>query len=223
MPQEPSHLDFEVLETSTLDPRRRALLLGLFESNYLDANPRFVDRSLAALGSVALAYDRGEAVGFALGEARTMDLPRLPEQGVILAGLCCIDPAFRRRGLFGELTRLATDWDPEAETARRLFCGRVAHPAAYRTIAHLAGTIPRPGVPLTSWQQEIGRAIAATYRVHDFDPESFVCIGEGRPTGVPRIDFEVEPSEWEVFAAVDRNRGDALLALGWFPDAPPGW
>jgi hypothetical protein len=223
MPQEISHLDFEVLETSALDPRQRAALLELFASNYRDADPGFVDRSLSTLRHVAVARDRGTAIGFALGETRTMDLPRLPGQIVNLAGLCCIDPAFRRHGLFGDLTRRAMGSDPHAGTARRLFCGRVAHPAAYRTIARLAGTVPRAGIPPTPWQRDVGRVIAAAYRVFDFDPDTFVCIGRGCPIGVPRIEFEIEPAEWQAFAAVDRSRGDALLALGWLPDAPPGW
>ena len=87
----------------------------------------------------------------------------------------------------------------------------------------MAKPVPRPGVCPTTWQQEIGRAIADVYRVFDFDPETFLCIGEGRPIGYPRTDFEVEPWEWEAFASVNRDRGDALLAIAWFPDSPPGW
>ena len=90
-------------------------------------------------------------------------------------------------------------------------------------MARNPGTVPRPGVRPTAWQQAVGRAVATAYRVETFDPETFVCVGTGRATGVPRIEFEVEPAEWEVFAPVDRSRGDALLALGWFPDPPPGW
>jgi hypothetical protein len=69
----------------------------------------------------------------------------------------------------------------------------------------------------------VGQAIADAYEVFDFDPETFICIGDGRPIGYPLIDFEVEPTEWEAFACVDRDRGDALLALAWIPDNPEGW
>jgi hypothetical protein len=68
-----------------------------------------------------------------------------------------------------------------------------------------------------------GSAIAEAYGVRDFDPETFVCIGGGTPTGYPRIEFDVEPHEWEVFKPVDRDRGDALLAIAWVPDYPPDW
>lgn len=223
MPLESARFDFEVLDASSISARHRELLLGLFQANYRDANPAFVDKSLSVLRHVAFGYHGGEAIGFALGESRRMDLPRLPDQLVSLAGLCCIAPAFRRRGLFGELSKLAMAWEPPSEPTRRLFCGRMAHPAALRNLARMARTVPSPGVRPTPWQQEVGRAIADAYGVFDFDPETFVCIGEGRPIGYPRIDFEVEPREWEAFASVNRDRGDALLAIAWIPDSPPGW
>ena len=218
-----SGFDFEVRESASISPRHRDLVLGLFQANYRDANPDFVDKSLSVLRHVAFAYHEGEAVGFAMGESRVMDLPRLPEHLVSLAGLCCIAPDFRRRGLFSELSRLAMAWEPLAGHPRRLFCGRMAHPAALRNMARLASVVPRLGVRPTPWQQEVGQAIADAYRVFDFDPETFVCIGEGRPIGYPRIAFDVEPQEWEAFAAVNRDRGDALLAIAWLPDSPPGW
>jgi hypothetical protein len=114
-------------------------------------------------------------------------------------------------------------WEPVAGQTRRLFCGRMAHPAALRNMAQLASVVPRPGVRPTPWQQGVGQVIADAYRVFDFDPETFVCLGEGRPIGYPRIVFDVEPQEWEAFAEVNRDRGDALLAIAWLPDGPPGW
>ncbi len=223
MSHDVSEFDFEVRESASISARHRELVVALFQANYRDANPVFVDKSLSVLGHVAFAYHEGEAVGFAMGESRMMDLPRLPEQIVNLAGLCCIAPAFRRRGLFGELARRAMARESPDDDARSLVCGRMAHPAAFRNMARSPSVVPRPGIRPTPWQQEVGQAIAGAYRVFDFDPETFVCIGEGRPIGYPRIEFDVEPQEWEAFAAVNRDRGDALLAIAWLPDSPPGW
>jgi hypothetical protein len=163
------------------------------------------------------------AVGFGVAETRVMDLPRLPDQVVSMAGICCIAPEFRRRGLFGKLELLAFQANVVPDRPRRIACGRMAHPAALRTMAQFPSCVPRPGVRPTAWQQEVGRAIAEAYAVRDFDPETFVCIGSGTPTGYPRIEFDVEPHEWQVFEPVDRDRGDALLAVAWVPDAPAGW
>jgi hypothetical protein len=218
-----SDFEFEVMEAKALSPDRRGELLGLFQANYRRANPAFLDRSLARLRHVALAYRGDLPVGFALAETRLMDLPRLPGQVVNLAGICCIAPEFRRRGLFGELEGLAAAATKIPETPRRLLCGRVAHPAALRTIGRLPGAVPKPGGVPTAWQREVGAAIARAYGAHDFDPRTFVCIGDGEPIGYPQIEVDVEPEEWQVFEPVDRDRGDSLLALAWIPDSPPGW
>jgi hypothetical protein len=218
-----SEFAFTVKRTDALSERERDELLGLFELNYRQANPAFLAKSLHGLRHVATAVLSGATVGFALAETRVMDLPRLPAQVVSLAGICCIAPEFRRRGLFGELERHAMIAGAVPETPRRLLCGRMAHPAAFRSIGCFAAAVPRPGVPPTSWQREVGEAIAEAYAVARFDAETFVCIGEGTPIGYPKIEFEVEPHEWEVFKPVDRDRGDALLAIAWVPDAPADW
>ena len=83
--------------------------------------------------------------------------------------------------------------------------------------------VPKPGVVPTAWQQEVGQAVADVYGVANFDPETFVCVGSGKPIGYPVIELETEEAEWEVFRPVDRARGDALLGIVWSPDAPEGW
>ena len=223
MPPDTSGFDFEVLETASLSARHRESLLDLFQASYRDANPAFLDKSLSLLRHVAIARHEGKAIGFALGESRRMDLPRLPDQPVSLAGLSCIAPDFRRRGFFFGLSVRALARNAPTEATRRLVCGRMAHPAALRSFTRMAKIVPSPGIRPTAWQQEVGRTIADAYGVFDFDPETFVCIGDGRPIGYPRIDFEVEPEEWDVFTHVNRDRGDALLAIAWLPDGPPGW
>jgi hypothetical protein len=223
VPRDFSGLDLTLKETATLSEAERRVLLELFQSSYRQANPAFLEKSLQTLRWAALAHQEGRPVGFALAETRVMDLPRLPGQIVSLAGICCIRKEHRRRGLFGELERRAFHARGLPEAPRRLFCGRMAHPAALRTIGRIPTVLPRVGHRLTSWQQEVGHAIAAAYGVHGFDPETFVCIGSGEPIGYPDIDQDVEPHEWELFEPVNRERGDALLAIAWAPDVPPGW
>jgi hypothetical protein len=218
-----SGLDLTLKESDALSRADRETLLGLFRSSYRQANPAFLEKSLETLRWVALARQDGNPVGFALGETRVIDLPRLPAQVVSLAGICCVRGELRRRGLFGALERLLLTPREVPEAARRLFCGRTAHPAAMRTIARISAAVPRPGHRPTPWQQEVGQTIAEAYGVHRFDPETFVCVGPGQPIGYPDIEHDVEPHEWEIFEPVDRDRGDALLALAWAPDAPPGW
>jgi hypothetical protein len=218
-----SPFQFRVVQTDKASTEDLAEAFSLFEMNYRQANRAFLEKSLGTLRYLAVAEHEGRAAGFALGEARVMDLPRLPKQPVNLAGICCIAPQFRRRGLFGALEGFVLSAAGVPGGQRRLSCGRMAHPAAMRILARHPTVVPKPGVRPTPWQQEVGQAIADAYGVTAFDAETFVCIGSGDPIGYPIIEFQVEPEEWEVFRPVDRDRGDALLGMIWTPDTPPGW
>jgi hypothetical protein len=154
---------------------------------------------------------------------RVMDLPRLPQQEVALAGLCCVAPAFRRRGLFAHLESLALRHAGIVPRERMLSAGRTAHPASMRLVRRLPGAVPRARVVPTPWQQEVGSAIAAAYGAHGFDPTTFVLCGSGASIGEPLLEMEADPEDWELFAPVDRSRGDSLLGLGWHPTAPEHW
>lgn len=214
---------FATLPAERLSSAQRERVLALFHACYRQANAAYLERSLENLGYVSLAERDGETAGFALGDARVIDLPRLPRQLVVLAGLCCVLPEFRRHGLFMELERHAVMAAEPPPAKRVLNCGRMAHPAAFRTMSPNPGVVPARGVLPTAWQREVGQAIAGVYGVHEFDPQTFVCKGSGAPIGYPVIEVEVAPEEWEVFRAVSRGRGDSLLGIAWSPSAPPGW
>jgi hypothetical protein len=216
-------LEFEVVATSTLAEPARARIMALFRASYREANEAYLERSLTRMRFIATATSAGAIAGFALGEMRIMELPRLPQQAVALAGMCCVDAGLRRHGLFRELERRAFMAAGAASGPRVLACGRMAHPASFRIMTNFPTRVPQRNIRPTPWQQEIGAIIARAYGVHGFDPETFVCAGSGTPIGYPRIDMDVRPEEWEVFAGVNRDRGDSLLGLCWFPDAPPGW
>jgi hypothetical protein len=201
----------------------RAMVFALFDLAYRQANHGYLANSLTKLRYITLAWHEGAPAGFGLADMRLLDLPRLPGQAVAMAGMCCIDDRFRRRGLFGALERHSMAAAGERPAGRMITCGRVAHPASFRTMTSNPTHIPRPGVPITAWQQEVGAAIAAAYGVADFDPASFVCHGSGEPIGYPNLVMDVSDDEWRVFDGVDRDRGDSLLGLAWIPDAPPGW
>ena len=218
-----SSFDFTVIEADKASAQELETIFSLFELNYRQANRAYLEKSLGTLRYLALAEHGGTTVGFALGESRFMDLPRLTGQVVNLAGICCIAPQFRRRGLFSKLEYLAFVASEMPVHSRRLTCGRMAHPAGMRGLTRIPTVVPKPGVRPTPWQQEVGQAIANAFGSQAFDPKTFVCIGSGEPIGYPIIEFQVEPIEWEVFRQVNRDRGDSLLAIAWTPDAPPGW
>ncbi len=224
--QQPNLPDFDVHALATVDAtaEERALMHALFDTNYRQANHPYLDKSFGVLRYAAIATAKdGTPAGFALGDMRVVDLPRLPATPVALAGICCVAPEFRRRGLFGALEMTAIGAAGIRPEGRSLSVGRMAHPASMRTMSRNPVVVPKPGVPITAWQREVGRAIADIYGVQRFDEETFVVEGSGAPIGYPVMEIEVEPEEWVVFEHVDRDRGDSLLGLSWRPDAPPGW
>ncbi len=218
-----AELEFDVVATSALGEPARARIIALFRASYREANEAYLERSLSRLRFIATATSADGLAGFALGEMRIMDLPRAAQQAVALTGMCCVDASLRRHGLFRELERRAFMAAGIASGSRVLHCGRVAHPASFRTMTSNPTHVPKRHIRPTPWQQEIGGIIAQAYGVDGFDPETFVCAGSGTPIGYPRIEMDVQPEEWDVFAPVNRNQGDALLGLFWFPDAPEGW
>lgn len=217
-------LHIAVVPTAGLGAADRDAILALFRQNYREANTDYLEKSLHVLAFAALARDAsGRPAGFALGEPRVLELPWLGPTPVRLAGLCCVDPAYRRQGLFRRLEHAVLSARELPPAPRWLSAGRMAHPASFRTMSSNPTVVPRRGMRPTPWQQEVGAAIAAAYGTKAFDPETFVCRGAGSPIGWPVIEIEATPEEWELFRPVDRSRGDALLGIAWTPDAPPGW
>lgn len=214
--------DFDVVATTDLRHSTLARVVALFRRSYRTPNEAYLMQSLGRLRFIATATATDTLAGFALGEMRILDLPRLPQQAVALAGICCVDPRFRRRGLFRDLERRAFMAAGVAVGPRVLSCGRLAHPASFRTMTWNPTYVPKAHTPPTAWQREIGTRIAAAYGVKDFDPDTFVCRGSGTPMH-PIIEMDVHADEWDVFAAVNRDHGDSLLGLCWMPDAPEGW
>ena len=213
---------FDVVLTPRLAAAELDRVKALFRASYRTPDDTYLEQALARLHYIAIAMHGDVLAGFAVGETRRMDLPRLPQQLVAMAGICCIDFRFRRLGLFRELEVRAFRAAEAPANERVLSCGRVTHPASFRTMTWNPTHVPARGVIPTPWQQEVGTAIAHAYGVACFDPETFVCLGTGTPMG-PIIDVDVTPEEWEVFARVDASRGDCLLGLIWTPDAPDGW
>jgi hypothetical protein len=196
----------------------------LFAENYRDANLAYLEKALGTLRFIATALTpNGEMAGFALGEARMIDLPRLPASKVHLAGLSCVGMGFRRQKLFGRLEQLALAEAKLPLAERSLSCGRCAHPASFRNFFRNPAAVPHAGRVPTEWQREVGIAIAEAYRSPGFDAATFVVQGSGSPIGWPVIEIEATPEEWAMFEPVDRSKGDSLLGIAWNPAPPDGW
>jgi hypothetical protein len=215
---------FTVYETDRVPGEVLSQVKAVFAENYRDANIGYLEKNLGKLRFLSIARDpTGTTAGFSLGEARVMDLPRLPRATVNLAGLCCVSGPFRRHGLFGKLEGLCREASQVPSAERMLSCGRTAHPASFRGMARNPSGVPKRGHRPTEWQKEVGIAVAEAYGSPGFDAETFVVKGSGTPIGWPVIEIEATPEEWELFAPVDRAKGDSLLGIAWNPTPPEGW
>jgi len=217
-------LQTRVIQTAELATADLKTIHDLFDLAYEQANHGYLDQSLTRLRFLALAHDQATPVGFALADAVITPLPRMAEpQCVILAGICCIAPDYRRLGLFTYLESLAIRKSGLVIPGKRsLSCGRMAHPASFRILRGNPSVVPKYGQSPSEWQKEVGLCVAELYGVL-LDPETFVVVGKGKPIGYPKMEIKVEEEEWLPFRAVNRDRGDSLLGLGWNPEAPEGW
>lgn len=215
---------FRTLPIDSLGAAERRLLSELFDASFENADQVHLQALLKKLRTVSVAWCGDRAVGFTMSDVRIMDLPRLPEQTVMLGALTCVLPEFHRQGVMMELGKRNLIESTQKWGQRTLICGRYLHPAVFRrVVGRSEAGVPRRGVRPTEWQQEVGRVIAEAYGVEDFNPETFVCRGHGTPIGHPIIDLQLDPQDWEVFQQVDRDRGDSLLGIAWMPDPPAGW
>ena len=219
-----SGFEFKTISTVSITVEDHRLMESMFDTCYREANQRYLGQSLARLLYVTFAWDEGgNPAGFGIADCVVKDLPGLPQTALALGGLCCVLPEFQQRGLVGALEARSIGATGVVSDGRWLMCGRMANAGEFRLMADNPTAVPRPHRTPTPWQQELGQAVADTYRVENFDPETFVCIGSGKPIGYPVNEIEVDDDELSVFEPVDRDRGDALLGIAWTPSAPEDW
>jgi hypothetical protein len=218
-------VDVHVGRSVDLGASEREQVHEIFDRCYALANHAYLDRSMSRMRYIARALRHGTLLGFTLSDARFEPLPRFDEpQLVLLAGIGCIEPEHRRSRLFSHIAALAANASGllAKATTHFLVCGRMGHPAGFRSMKDLPAVVPRAGKPLSDWHLEVAACVAELYGSR-LKPGSMVVDGGGQPIGFPRIEIDVAAEEWTPFRDVDRDRGDSLLALAWSPDAPPGW
>src|SRR4030042_3465927 len=142
---------FRAVPTGSLTTADRQLLSEVFDACFRHANHAHLERSLELLRYVSVALRDEKPAGFTLGDVRVMDLPRLGEQTVMIAGLACVAPGLQRRGLMLELARRNFIASTPRWSERALFCVRYGHPAAFRRIVAASESgVPRAGVRPTA-------------------------------------------------------------------------
>ena len=225
-PMEIEGISIDVKATAELTDAERSGLHRVFDDAYVDGDHGYLEDQLANLASIAIASSTedevGSVVGFALSDARVVDLPRLPQQVLRTAGLSCVLSSHKRKGISSRLESMAMAFGEAPPAVHTLLACRFAHAAGLHGVRRRVELVPRPGRVATAWQREVAEAVAAVLGVTSFDRDTFVCHGPGRPVGKNVIDLDVPAEEAALFAPVDRTRGDTLLAI-WWTTPPPAW
>ena len=118
-------VDIHVIKTEALNNDELGMVHQLFDLSYRQANHSYLEKSFSKLRYTALAKIRKTLAGFALADTVKTRLPRMIDpQIVTLAGICCVDPKYRRIGLFTKLEVLAAGGSGLLKPAKRLLMHR---------------------------------------------------------------------------------------------------
>ena len=224
-PDTTKNIQITTLSVNDLTEVNISQILALFDAAYADADHSYLLSSFEVMDWIALAIHGTELAGFAIADAKNVVLPRMHGlQPIALFGIGCVNENYRRMGLFTRLEKAAVQASGNLPAnSRYLNCGRTAHPATYNFIVNIGvGCIPEGDHPLSPWYLEMVECVASLYcvKVH---PGTCVVIGKGMPAGYPRMKVKATDAELRMFEKVNRDKGEALLAMSWTPDAPSGW
>ncbi|MYI56007.1 MAG: hypothetical protein F4062_03090 [Acidimicrobiia bacterium] len=98
---------------------------------------------------------------------------------------------------------------------------RMNDPSTCEVFKVLSNVIPRPDHGANGEERAWGRRLAKRYRIGNsaYDPRSFMATGDGGQPAV--LDYETlrpeqtDPALVEMFAPLQRQRGDSLVAVAW--------
>jgi len=165
---------------------------------------------------ITQARDNGKLLGFGF-----CTLERIGGTPSCLWGLASFRRNSKRdtvlRAVIGDQYRRAVLAFPDEDV---LVGTRMIDPSAFVAFKGLEDICPRPGHKLTGEERAWSRRLAKRFNAEGrIDDRSFVITGSGSPIGV--FDFEaakpgsVSDDVAAFFAALDRERGDVLVAFGW--------
>jgi hypothetical protein len=99
-------IQITTLSVHDLTEDRISQILALFDAAYADANHSYLLSSFEVMDWIALAMHGSVLAGFAIGDAKIVDLPRMHGlQPVATYGIGCVDKNYRRMGLFTRLEK----------------------------------------------------------------------------------------------------------------------
>ena len=165
---------------------------------------------------ITQAAEGGKLAGFSF-----CTLERIGGTPCLLVGLASVKRHSKResvlKAIMADQYRRAVLAFPDEDV---LIGTRLIDPAGYLAFKGLQDIVPRPGHRATGEERAWGRRLAKRFGAEGrIDDRTFVVKGDGSAAGC--LDHEalkpdtLDPEIAQFFAALDRERGDELIAFGW--------
>ena len=165
---------------------------------------------------VSRASDNNKLCGFSF-----CTLERIGGTPCLLVGLASVKRSAKRetvlKALMHDQYRRAVLAFPDEDV---LVGTRFADAAGFEAFKTLEDIVPRPGHKATGEERAWGRRLAKRFGIDaDYDDRAFIAKGDGNPACVLDHDSlkpeSIDPDVAALFADVDAERGDSLVAFGW--------
>ena len=166
---------------------------------------------------VTLARDAGKLKGFSF-----CTLERIGGTPCVLVGLASVKRGSKRetvlKAVMQDQLRRAVLAFPDEDV---LVGARFLDASGYEAYKQLDDIVPRPDHKATGEERAWGRRLAKRFGIENgtYDDRTFTATGDGTFPCV--LDHEslkpdtISPEVRSLFAAVDIDRGDSLIAFGW--------
>lgn len=166
---------------------------------------------------ITLARDNGKLKGFSFST-----LERIGGTPSVLIGVASVKRTSKRdsilRAIVQDQLRRAVLAFPDEDV---LVGVRFNDPSGFEAFRQLDDIVPRPGHKASGEERAWGRRLAKRFGIENgsYDDRSFVATGDGSAPCVfdhesMKVD-EISPEVAELFAGLDTDRGDTLVAFGW--------
>ena len=148
-------------------------------------------------------------------------LERIGGTPAVLIGLASVKRTARRdsalKAMMADQLRRAVLAFPDEDV---LVGTRFADAAGFEAFKTLEDIVPRPGHKATGEERAWGRRLAKRFGIDgEYDDRAFVARGDGNPACILDHDSlkpeTIDADVAALFADVDAERGDSLVAFGW--------
>jgi hypothetical protein len=210
-------IDVETKDCTALSDADLAEMADLCADGTSGLDIGLLSKQVEAWVLITLARENGKLKGFSFST-----LERIGGTPSVLVGVASVKRSSKRdtvlRAMVQDQLRRAVLAFPDEDV---LVGARLNDPAGFEAYKPLNDVVPRPGHKASGEERAWGRRLAKRFGIENgsYDDRSFRAAGDGGAACV--IDHaalkpeSVDPEVTALFAQLDVDRGDTLIAFGW--------